>query len=563
MNFRRMNYNLDTPPPGPVPTPPKIVKATPGDTTAVVEWTYASNDPEVDHWDLYLYEGFALLAVIRVEGPGTRSHTLGELTNEITYSVELQAVNLNGHSSPSNRVDVKPEGLKIKAPEIISVTGKDGYISYSFREGKDQPGTVTGHKYIAKRTDSGYEFEGDANEDTSIIGHTGPVDNDRTYRLYLATVIEGGKVGPYSEASAEVTPSNPIPPYAPVWAHIDANKWSYDDARGRGCDWLLTIGAGVKNVQADAGPQNITGYRWQIIDKATGTTVIDRTMNTSQQSLSVSETGGWIENIAVMTCWARNNDGWSEPTTIEFDTTPHAELPIDFGVFQEIGGYRYHYAEDDVQSYAKVNKRGVGLKLECLIVGAAGSGQGRTTLGKTGGNGGAGEYIFKTITPFNTGALRAKIGEGSKYTDSKIGGDSYLSVDSQAHTARGGGNASGVNDGSPNYTPTAVQVGTLMPGAEELRIWFWNKPYSSGIGGHREWDKNNPPDGNLYGQAGGGTNSSGSNHGGNGGPGVVCIRYKLSDVPPADPTFSKWGEWRHRRFEKRLARQIRRTRVRD
>lgn len=556
-----MNYVADVPP-GPVPQTPKITTVTPGDTTATVEWQYPANVVDVDHWDLTVYQAAAEVGMVRVEGPDTRKAILGELVNGTTYSVVVQGVNLNGRSEPSNRVDFTPKSAAIPAPSIYSITPGDGFISFSFRDGSPLPGPVEGHRYIAKRTDSGYETEGDVIPmgESTILGTTGPIDNDREYVLLLATVI-GGKVGPYSEPSKPVTPTNPVPPYPPVWAHVDANKWDRTSTgQGKGVDWLLTIGAGVKNTQGDIGPLNITGYRYSIVEKATGKTIIERSMPSSQSQISVSDTGPWMDGIAIMSCWAKNNDGESQPTVIEFDTDPHDELPIDFGVWQEFDGYRYHIAEDDVTKYAKVNKRGIGVPLDILVIGAGGGGQGRTTLGAYGGAGGSGAVsVYTGYKNFNTGSITTIIGTGAKYSATGPGGYSYVQMESQQWKADGGGTANGKNDGTPSWTTPSQQVDFYMSGASKLRVWMWNVPYSSSVGGAREWNKSDAPDANLYGQGGGGTNSSGSNRGGNGGPGIAVIRYKISDVPPADPPMGRRARWRHRRFERKFARQVRKA----
>lgn len=562
-NWKNRNYLAPIDPPGPVPSTPKITGVTAGDTTATVAWQYPANIEDVDHWDLEIFQGAAELGVVRIEGPATRSHTIGELTNGQTYTLRMQAVNINGRSDSSNAMDVTPQGMKIPAPSIYSITAKDGYISFSFREGSPLPGTVEGHKYVAKRTDSGYEFEGDVIpvEGSSILGLTGPLDNDREYVLYLATVI-GGIVGPYSAPSTPVTPSNPVPPYPPIWAHVDAGKWDRTSTGGgKGVDWLLTIAAGSKNTNGDFGPQTITGYRYEIKEKSSGTVIINRTFSSSQQQISVSDTGPWMDGIAVMTAWAKNNDGESAPTVIEFDVEPHADLPIDFGVFQEIGEYRYHVAEEDVSKWAKVNKRGVGLNLEYLVIGAGGAGHGRTAIGGTGGNGGSGQITVGSTKPFGTGPITTKIGDGTNYQNTTPGGDSNVTIDAQAYIAKGGGTATGKDQGTPDWTNPAKDIATVWPGAENLRIWFWNKPYSQNVGGSRTWDKNDAPNANLYGQGGGGTNSSGANHGGNGGPGVVVVRYKIADVPPADPPLNVGQRVRNRFWTWRFDRRVRRARV--
>ena len=547
-------------PPGPVPQRPTITSVTPGDTTATVKWTYPANVEDVDHWDLEVYVGSALLANVRVEGPTTRESTLGELTNGTTYGVVLQAVNLNGRSAPTDRVDFTPKSLNIPKPVVGVVTPWDGYATFSFTC-DTPPAAIDNVHYIAKRTDTGYETEGVAVMATQRTGTTGPLDNDRPYQLFLSLEI-AGKTGPYSDASGTFTPTNPVPPFPPIWAHIDAGKWDRTaTGGGKGVDWLLTIAAGAKNTNADAGPQTITGYRYQIKEKTSGTVIIDRTVPSSQSSYNVSDTGPWMDGIAVMTCWAKNNDGWSQPTIIEFDVEPHADLPIDFGVWQEVGEYRYHVAEESVLNYARVNKRGVGLRMEWLIIAAGGAGHGLTTLGKAGGDGGSGQYILGEATPINTGKITAALGDGANYQDTKPGGNTVFTFLDNIVSAKGGGTSTGKDPGTPSYTTPAVDIATLWPGAQALRVWYWNTPYSQNIGGARVWDKNNAPDGNLYGQAGGGTNGSGSNHGGNGFGGLAVIRYKIADVPPADPQLTRRQERKHKRWERKLARQVRRTRV--
>lgn len=556
-NYRRRNFQLDTPPPGPVPRTPVLKTLTPGDTTAVLTWEYPTNGVEVDHWDIDILQGEAVLGVVRVEGPGTRTHTLGELTNGVEYGVKMQAVNLNGRSEYSNVLRVTPKGLNIPKPTVTTVTPWDGFATFSFTC-DTPPAEITAVHYVVKREDSGYEYNGVATMQTQRAGTTGAIDNDRDYRLYLALEIAGA-IGPYSEASKPFRPTNPVPPFPPIWVHIDVDKTG--DATTGSTTWKLTVGKGNRT-NSDASPTDLTGFRFEITDKATGKLICKGTKPTSFAPVDIIVTGTWCEGVALMSLWASNKDGESTPSVIEFDTDPHGELPIDFGVFEERGGYRYHYAEDDIKALAKVNKRGIGLKLDVLVIGAAGSGASRTTLGATGGNGGSGESIATTYTPFSTGSITAKVGNGSTYMSTAPGDYSYVTiVDGNQIIAKGGGNANGKVDGTPSFTSPAKDIDALMPGASALRLWAWNLPYSKNVGGFREWDKNNAPNANLYAQGGGGTNAGGANHGGDGGNGVVVIRYLISDVKDVEPVYS----WRQRlavkRFEKRHAKQVSRAHV--
>lgn len=556
MSYRRRNFQLDTPPPGPIPRTPKIEKITPGDSTAIAEWSYPSNAIEVDHWDLELLEGAALLAVLRIEGPATRSHTLGELTNGVKYGLQIQAVNLNGRSDYSNRMEFTPKALDIPVPVLGSVTGWDAFITFSFTC-DTPPGPIDAVHYIAKRTDSGYETAGVAIMATQRSGSTQPIDNDREYQIYLALEI-AGNIGPYSQASTPVTPTNPVPPFVPLWVHIDVDKQG--DKESGSTSWKLTIAQGAKERQADSGPANLTGFRYEITAKATGTLICEGDKPTSFSPVDLLVSGPWVDGFVTMSLWARNKDGESLPAVIDFDTDPHGELPIDFGVFEEFAGYRYHYAQDDVKALAKVTKRGIGVPLEVMVIGAGGCGQGRTTLGAQGGQGGSGEVICTTVKPVSTGSITAKIGDGASYLGTAPGGYSYVTiVDGQQIIARGGGNASGKTDGAPSYLTPAVSVDTLMNGASKLRIWVWNMPRSTMVGGSVIWDKNNAPNADLYAQGGGGTNGSGANHGGSGAPGVVVIRYKIGDVPAQDPELSRRQKFTEYRLQRKIARQVRRA----
>lgn len=550
-NYRRRNFVVDAAPPGPVPRTPVIKSLTPGDTTAALEWDYPTNAIEVDHWDVEVFQGAALLGTLRVEGPSTRSHTLGELTNGIEYGVKMQAVNFNGHSDSSNKLTVIPKSLQIPKPTVTTVIGWDGFATFSFTC-DTPPAEITAVHYVVKREDSGFEFEGVATMSTQRAGNTGPIDNDREYRLYLALEVNGS-VGPYSDPSKVFQPTNPVPPFPPVWVHIDVDKTG-TKASGS-TTWKLTVSKGARN---DASPTDITGFRYVIEEKTTRTLIAAGTKPTSFSPVDITITAApWCEGVVLMNLWAFNKDGESAPTVIDFDTEPHGELPLDFGVFEELGGYRYHYAQDDVKALAKVNKRGIGLNLDVMVIGAGGAGSGRTTIGGLGGNGGSGEAIVTTVKPFTTGTITCKIGDGAQYSGTAPGGYSYVTiVDGNQILARGGGNAVGKTDGTPSYLSPCKDVAELMPGAEKLRIWVWNTPRSQQVGGAHVWDKNNAPNGDLYAEAGGGTNSGGSNHGGNGGPGVVVVRYKIADVPAAEPLLTRRQAWRWRRLERKHARQM-------
>lgn len=552
---RMHNFAGNTPPPAPVPRTPILETVTPGDTTVNVVWEYPENTIEVDHWDIDVTQGSVLIGTVRVEGAGTRSHTLGELTNSIEYGIKMLAVNINGRSPYSSMLLATPKAADIPAPVIVSVTAGNGVARVVCTD--KTPATVLGHKYVAKRIDSGFEFVGDLIPvDGFTTGDTAPIDNDRDYLLYLATVTAKG-VSPYSAASKQFRPTEPLPPYAPIWVHVDVDKTG-TKASGS-TTWKMTVGKGAR-VHGDASPTDLTSFRYVIQEKSTMTLIAAGSKPTSFSPVDITVSNApWCDGVALMSLWASNKDGESAPTVIEFDTDPHAELPIDFGVFEEKGLYRYHYAQDDIKALARVNKNGVGLALEVLVIGAAGNGAGRTTLGAMGGGGGSGECITTTVKPFTTGSITAKVGDGATYMGTTAGGYSYATiVDGNQIIARGGGQAVGKADGTPSYTTPAKEIDALMPGASELRLWAWNKPFSTGVGGVMEWDKNNAPNAKLYGQGGGGTNSTGANHGGDGGNGVVVIRYLISDVPTAlEPVYTWRQRQRVKRFEKRHAREVR------
>ena len=507
-----------------------ITSAIAGDETATITWQYlAAEAILVDCWDVSVSQSGSPVATVRVSDPKAREYAIGGLANGVEYEIRMEAVNEKGSGPWSNTVTVTPVAVDIPAPVISSVTPGNTYVRVVFAD-PAMPGIVRGHKYRATRTDSGAITVGDLIGSAPIADSAGVLANDVEYVVSIAAVCEINgdlRIGKYSDPSKPFIPANPVVPYAPIWAHVDADKWDRTSSGGgKGVDWKLSIGSGVRG-DAVGGPLDIWGYRYEIKEKSSGRVVASGDKPSSQPVVNITVSGEWMDGIAVMTCWARNKLGESKATVLEFDAEPHAELLIDFGVWYDVGEYRYHVAQEDVLAYAKVNPAGVGKTFEYVLVGGGGAGYGRTDVGGIGGHGGSGETRFGTFVPSSTGGMTAKIGNGALYGNPTGGTATVLTVNGDPVSAAGGGSATGKPNGTPDLTEPYIDMSKKWAGCDALPCFSWALPRSGSVGGFCEWaNKDRPPDGDLFGQAGGGTNSAGVARGGQGGPGLAIVRYR-------------------------------------
>jgi hypothetical protein len=279
-------------------------------------------------------------------------------------------------------------------------------------------------------------------------------------------------------------------------------------------------------VRGLSGSLKIWGYRYEIKEKSSGTVILTGDKPSSQPVVNVEVSSAWMDGVAVLTCWSRNNYGESAPTVIEFDVEQQPLLPIDFGVWFDSGAYRYHVAQEDVLAYGKVLALGVGRKFEYVLIGGGGCGSSLTSEGGVGGHGGSGETKFGTFTPASKGTISAKLGNGALFGDPTGGTATVLTVDGTPISAAGGGSSTGKADGVPDLTEPFIDMSVKWPGVDTLPCFSWSLPRSGTVGGFMAWgDKNRAPDADLFGQGGGGTKDVGKYRGGHGGPGLVIVRY--------------------------------------
>jgi hypothetical protein len=90
--------------PSTVPNPPTSLSASPGNGTATISFTAGSNEGSVITDYLYSTDGISYIST----GDATTPITITGLTNGVTYSIRLKAVNTNGSSTASTPVTVTP-----------------------------------------------------------------------------------------------------------------------------------------------------------------------------------------------------------------------------------------------------------------------------------------------------------------------------------------------------------------------------------------------------------------------------------------------------------------------
>jgi len=177
-------------------------------------------------------------------------------------------------------------------------------------------------------------------------------------------------------------------------------------------------------------------------------------------------------------------------------------------------GYHYLYWDTAGAFTATVNQN---VTVDAYLVGGGGGGHGQLMPIGTGGSGGGGAVTQTLGLNLTPGSITGTVGAGA------AGGST---ADAQWSTfanesALGGGTSQGKADGSPS-TDTTIVPDTF----NKCAAFLWNVPTSLVVSGQMVWDKNNQPNGVVYGQGGGGTNGTvGNSKAGNGQSGIVVIRY--------------------------------------
>ena len=184
-----------------VPYAPTNLSAAGGNGQVALSW----DDPEDDTITGYKYstDGGTTFAEIGGSGATTTTYTVTGLTNGVTHTLALRAVNDLGNGAPST-----VSALMVPvAPANLSAAPGDGKVALSWAD----PGNATITKYQYSTAGGGAnfsDFDGGSNSATTAYTVTG-LTNYQEYSFQIRAVNASGE-GPASN-SASATPRAPKP----------------------------------------------------------------------------------------------------------------------------------------------------------------------------------------------------------------------------------------------------------------------------------------------------------------------------------------------------------------
>ena len=183
-----------------VPYAPTNLSAAGGNGQVALSW----DDPEDDTITGYKYstDGGTTFAEIGGSGATTTTYTVTGLTNGVTHTLALRAVNDLGNGAPST---VRALMVPV-APAKLSAAPGDGKVALSWAD----PGnaTITKYQYSTAGGANFSDFDGGSNSATTAYTVTG-LTNYQEYSFQIRAVNASGE-GPASN-SASATPRAPKP----------------------------------------------------------------------------------------------------------------------------------------------------------------------------------------------------------------------------------------------------------------------------------------------------------------------------------------------------------------
>ena len=186
-----------------------IALALDGDTALVAAPRNDANDDDDDTGNDVLDTGSAYVigtsgwAKIPDDDAGNRYHEVTGLTNDITYTFAVRAVNPSGDGPASTATDT-PMPVPA-APVILSATPGDGQVALSWDDPEDV--TITKYQYSTDGGANFSDFDGGSNATTTSYTVTG-LDNGVTYTLALRAVNASG-AGAASTVTFDMIPAAP------------------------------------------------------------------------------------------------------------------------------------------------------------------------------------------------------------------------------------------------------------------------------------------------------------------------------------------------------------------
>ena len=206
-------------------------------------------------------------AKIPDDDAGNRYHEVTGLTNNITYTFAVRAVNPSGFGGAATDT-ATPVPLPA-APVNLSATPGDGEVALSW----DDPGnaTITKYQYSTDRGANFSDFDGGSNAATTSYTITG-LDNGVTYTLALRAVNPSGE-GAVSTATAVMVPAAPKLSAAPGDGQVilswddpgNPTIGEYQLSQSDPPEWSKITGSNATTTtHTVTGLTNYTGYSFQI-----------------------------------------------------------------------------------------------------------------------------------------------------------------------------------------------------------------------------------------------------------------------------------------------------------
>ena len=179
-----------------VPGSPTIDSITPGDTIADVNFTTGSDDGSpIINYEYSTDNGSTFIST----GVTSSPFTIIGLTNGVTYSVVIRAVNSVGSGASSNMVTVTPVTVP-SPPTGLSATPGNTQATISFTPGSDGGSPITNYKYSTDGSTYTALSPTDTSSPITITGLT----NGVTYSITLKAVNAIGDS--VASTSVSVTP---------------------------------------------------------------------------------------------------------------------------------------------------------------------------------------------------------------------------------------------------------------------------------------------------------------------------------------------------------------------
>jgi hypothetical protein len=253
--------------PSTTPSPPTDLSGTPGDRQITISFTAGNNGGSAITNYQYTTDGGTTYLALNPEDASSpititkRSSDNTDLTNGVTYTVRLKAVNANGLSTASSSISVTPILITVPPePTALSAVGGDQAIYVLFTQSGNGGSAITNYQYSVdggpfvafnpEQTFSPVEI-------TTSDGST-PLTNGTSYSVRLKAV---NIVGPSIEsASTSAIPMVNSLNTTSLLVELDANNpASYS---GSGTAWTNLQSAGLYSATLLNGPtfDNVDKY---------------------------------------------------------------------------------------------------------------------------------------------------------------------------------------------------------------------------------------------------------------------------------------------------------------